>query len=58
MAIADGEQRAVTLRMPRGAVITGVVRDGRGAPLSGVTVEPLIFQFVSGRKQLERATYI
>jgi len=36
--LRDGEAKTVTLRLPRGAVITGVVTDAEGQPAPGVIV--------------------
>ena len=46
IALRDGETRTVTLRLPRGSVITGTIVDGEGQPASGVLVDALHFRFV------------
>ena len=38
VALDAGQQTAITIRMPRGAVITGTIRDERGQPAAGVQV--------------------
>jgi uncharacterized protein (DUF2141 family) len=54
IAVADGERRDVTLRMPLGAVITGVVRDERGVPSPDMPVEAMAYRFYNGRRTLQR----
>jgi uncharacterized protein (DUF2141 family) len=38
IVLAEGAQQAVTLRMARGAVVSGTIRDGNGNPLGGLEV--------------------
>jgi hypothetical protein len=55
ISVADGERLApITLRMPRGAVITGTVRDPNGEPATGVRVNVMRYQFSSqsGEREL------
>lgn len=56
IALRDGETRAVTLRMPRGSVITGTVVDPDGQPARGVLVNAMHFRYVpaAGERQLTR----
>lgn len=58
LAIEDGESRSIALKMPLGAVITGVVRDERGMPVPGVGVEVMASRFFSGRRSLQRVVGI
>jgi carboxypeptidase family protein len=46
VAVADGETQKVTLRVPRGAVITGVVLDADGQPSQGIAVTALVRRYV------------
>ena len=41
VALAAGQAREVSLQLPRGAVITGVLRDPQGDPAPGLTVAAL-----------------
>src|SRR6185436_16777535 len=55
IAIREGESRAdLTIRMTRGAVITGTVRDPGGEPQPGVIVRVLQFVTRNGARALER----
>jgi protocatechuate 3,4-dioxygenase beta subunit len=57
VTLAVGEPMvSVTLRMWRGAVITGVVTDSRGRPLPTTVVAARRFQFVNGIRTLATAT--
>jgi hypothetical protein len=38
LSLADGQRADIVIRMPRGAVVQGVVRDENGQPLAGVDV--------------------
>jgi uncharacterized protein (DUF2141 family) len=42
VALADGETQRVTLSLPRGAVITGVILDVDGQPAAGIAVSAYI----------------
>lgn len=44
--LGSGETRRVTLRLPRGAVITGAVVDADGGPVHGVVVTALAYRYV------------
>ncbi len=44
--VRQGETARTTLRLPKGAVITGIVRLPNGEPASGVTVTPLMRRYV------------
>src|SRR5262249_14625265 len=50
IALADGQRLDVSLKMPKGAVITGTVVDSFGHPLAGAGVEALGYA-ASGRPQ-------
>lgn len=50
-----GEAQRITVRLPRGSVITGVVHDAEGQPLSGVEVMPLAYRFMGGERRLQPA---
>ena len=54
ITVAVGEVRQVRLAIPRGAVITGMVRDPQGDPAPGVTVAVLSRRFApsSGEQRL------
>lgn len=59
ISMAAGEQRTdLMLRMPPGAVVTGVVRNGSGEPVSGVRVMLLrqSFGYDTGERTLENAS--
>lgn len=43
IVVADGEQIPVTVRIPRGAVISGTVRDANGEPAAGVRMQVLAY---------------
>lgn len=45
VVLATGEQRRADLRLPRGAVITGMLRDPQGDPAAGVTIVILSRRF-------------
>ncbi len=56
--VADGQRvPGVTLRMSRGAVLTGIVLDHAGQPVPGVNVVAMryVFQEVTGERVLSRA---
>lgn len=46
IVLRDGEARKVTLALPRGAVITGVMTDADGLPAQGVQVTALTRRYV------------
>jgi hypothetical protein len=54
IAIADGARENVTLRLPRGSVITGTIRDEFGQPLAreSAFVYALQYQWQNGRRVL------
>jgi hypothetical protein len=55
IAVKDGEVRdGLTIRMIRGAVIAGVVRDSSGDPQPGIQVRVLRFVMKDGARSLER----
>jgi protocatechuate 3,4-dioxygenase beta subunit len=55
IAVGDGQRvAALTIRMPRGAVITGSVRDQSGEAQPGVTVAVLQFVIKNGARSLVR----
>lgn len=51
---AEGRS-AITVKITRGAVITGVVRDARGEPFRGVRVAVSQYQFINGERRLSSA---
>lgn len=57
IALRDGETRTVTLRMPRGSVITGTILDAEGQPASGILVDAMRFRFVpaAGQRRMTSA---
>jgi protocatechuate 3,4-dioxygenase beta subunit len=50
--LEDGQRATVALRLPRGAVITGVVLDSRGQPLPLVAVRAMRYAVVNGERRL------
>jgi hypothetical protein len=54
--LADGQRMAdVTLRLVRGATISGVIRDDRGQPAPGIRVQALTYRVVNGERRLSSA---
>ena len=49
--LKDGESRAVTMQLPRGAVITGMVLDERGEPAINAFVRVLRFTMQTGERR-------
>ena len=47
VAVRDGETQRITLRLPRGAVIGGVVTGADGQPAQGIGVDALASRYVS-----------
>ena len=47
ITLKDGDRRAITLALPRGAVITGMLADAHGQPMGGVTVVALSHRYAS-----------
>lgn len=52
IVVGNGENPRVTLRLPRGAVITGTVLDVDGSPAPAIGVRVMRYAFVSGERQL------
>jgi len=50
--VEDGQRATVTMRLPRTAVITGVVLDSRGQPLPLLTVRAMRYGVVNGERRL------
>jgi hypothetical protein len=50
--LEDGQRATVAMRLPRTAVITGVVLDSRGQPVPLVTVRALRYGVVNGERRL------
>jgi uncharacterized protein (DUF2141 family) len=57
VTVASGETARVTLRLPRGAVITGMVSDVDGQPAQGILVTALVRRFAGteGRARYQPA---
>ena len=55
--LADGQKLEIVLRMPRGAVITGVVLDFNNQPSAGTPVRALRSGIVNGERRLVAAGY-
>jgi protocatechuate 3,4-dioxygenase beta subunit len=57
LAIRDGETRSITMRLPRGAVITGSVTDTEGQPIPGTVVVVMADRFLpaTGARRLSAA---
>ena len=53
--LADGEVRQIVVRLPRGAVITGVLLDYDNQPASGASVRALRYQMTNGERRLVEA---
>jgi protocatechuate 3,4-dioxygenase beta subunit len=54
--LAEGQRmEKVTIEIPRGGVLTGVVVDEHGEPSPGTTVRALRFQMQTGEKTLQQA---
>lgn len=53
--VAAGERAAITMRMPRPAVITGTVLDENGQPPAGVVMSVVQYRYDSGERRLVRA---
>lgn len=51
IVVGNGENPRVTLRLPRGAVITGTVLDVDGSPAPAIGVRVMRYAFVSGERQ-------
>lgn len=53
IALGDGQRlTGLTIRLPRGAVITGTVVDQTGQPAQGVQVRAARYHFMNGRRRL------
>jgi carboxypeptidase family protein len=52
VAVGDGQKAVVTIRMLRGAVITGVVTDPAGQPEGNVLVRAMRYSFQNGERRL------
>jgi hypothetical protein len=53
IAVAEGQRVTANLKMLRGAVITGTVRDPAGQPAVQVSVSVLQYQTIGGERQLQ-----
>jgi len=49
VAVADGEVQRLTLRLPRGAVMTGTILDLDGQPAEGIAVSALVRRYVGSQ---------
>jgi len=56
VGLANGQRAEAPMRMLRGAVISGIVRDEHGMPAPGVSVRAMQFRTVSGERTLANAT--
>jgi hypothetical protein len=52
IVLAAGESRRLTIRLPRGAVITGNIQNIDGTPAQGVSVRAMRYGFLNGARQL------
>src|SRR5262245_11109167 len=52
IVVAGGQRFATSLRMPRASVISGLVTDSDGHPLSQKTVRAYAYQYSNGKRQL------
>lgn len=52
VAVADAETKRVVLRLPRGAVVSGMVQDVDGGPAVGVSVRAMRYGYFNGERQL------
>jgi hypothetical protein len=58
IVVADGEQVPVTMRIARGAVISGIVRDPNGEPAAGVRMQVLAYGIdTTGARTLQNGTF-
>ena len=48
VTVVAGETQRITLRLPRGAVITGIVTDMDGQPAHGISVNALAYRYAAG----------
>jgi uncharacterized protein (DUF2141 family) len=56
LVLAEGQQvTGLTIRMPRGSVITGTVLDQNGQPAVGASVRAMRYTFISGGRRLTPA---
>lgn len=55
ITVAADARSSVTMKIMRGAVITGVIRDALGDPMRGVSVNASRFEFNNGEQQLSTA---
>jgi hypothetical protein len=52
VVLGESESRSLTLRLPRGAVIAGMVTDEQGLPAAGVAVSAMTYKFVGRERRL------
>lgn len=52
IVLAENEQSALTLKITKGAVITGTIRDVHGDPVRGVAVSLSRYELVNGERRL------
>ena len=58
IVVADGEQLPVTVKIARGAVISGTIRDANGEPAAGVRLQVLTYGIDdTGARTLQNRTY-
>jgi len=56
LVLAEGQQiTGLTMRMPRGSVITGTVLDQNGQPAVGASVRAMRYMFLNGNRRLTPA---
>jgi uncharacterized protein (DUF2141 family) len=47
ISVRNGEARRLTIRLPRGGVVTGTITDQDGTPVAGVSVRAMAYRFLS-----------
>jgi uncharacterized protein (DUF2141 family) len=53
--LVDGQTLEIVLRLPRGAVLSGIVHDFTGEPAAGASVQALRYALVNGERRLVTA---
>src|SRR4029453_11509058 len=52
--LTDGERRVIEIQLPRGAVITGMILDERGAPSINTNVRGMRYTMMNGRRRAQQ----